>query len=281
MELNQIAYVFDYVVAAIEQNELLADYDRLIAALQGAGEGEDVAVSAELVSQLRADLVAKHQALEPVDLPHAQRTVLEKYGVNVLMGDGVADTLNQLFIDNFMNPAPIVEYVTKLRVDSAETLDRMNHLKTDLAPLLNDPTFAGDPIFVGEIVDSNSLVPMEPLAEEPRGAGRVAQMVKNALTRPTQTRNQNQNGNAIVPFEETPLHLKVAAALPIALAAAGKAIEIYRIYNDSKTTALAPAPEKKQLPSAQPQPVKQQTTRITQQVRYTYSQTTIYIDNRK
>ena len=274
MNLSQLAFVLEYIDDAIVQQHLLADYERLIAALEGVYVTDDesevdtvsetpLEISAELITALRTNLTTKLAAFEPAEWNLVLHSIFVKYGARPLLGEPVVELLNATFLDNFMNPTAVVAVLRELHEQTAELSERVQQLLVDLEPLRADLPEDFSPL-EGEILDS-----AETHLHNPANSG-VVQVIKDNLG------FRSANG-ALVPIDQTALRTKVIAALPIALAAASKAIDLYKVYSDGKNKQITNKPAVQQHPIHTNNNVRT----VTNYVRYTVSQTVVYVNKDK
>lgn len=246
MELRQLTFVLHYVVDAIADRQLPARYERLAAALEAAALDE-TAVAA--VQTERAALYAAQRAVEPVGWDAARLDLLARYGARPLLGEPVVARLNAAFVEHFMAPQEVVRIVRRLGAQTADLDARSRQLLAGLTPLLTAEP-AESPALEGEIIDP--ALPDTLRVGAP--AGGVWQLVRTAVDawRP------NAGNRLPVLHSSSRLPVKeLAAAAPLVVAAAAKALDLYRHYQEGRRAVAPIRPTRPTvLPAAEPRPIR-------------------------
>lgn len=223
MEITDLAAVLERINTIFVDHGLLAATDRLLNALEqimSATKGGDPAIT---ITAPRAALLATHKRVDPIihQWTPDQLTVLEQYRGRHLIGQPAIDTINQAFVDHFMNPAAVHAVITTIRDESAQLHTRAQTMLADLEPMLERTVVIVD----GDENQNN-------FHETDRT---VIQLIRDKLVPVNPTHSP-----------AIPTRAKVMAAVPVALAVAGKAVDLYLRYNN-KSNSNNNQPEPKQL----------------------------------
>lgn len=255
MNINQLAFVLNHIDTSLHDTGLLACYERLIAALVAVKSGERDEMSA--VQAARSELIELLEQTEPLGWTVAQVEVFETYEAGEVLGDSAIERVNQAFVENFMNPAGLLAAIEELHEASMVLAEKVVLLLKGLDPVLDS---AGS--LDGQVLDATEYLPA------PRQG--FGDMLRDRLNLPARNRS-----TAVVSADHVPLSTKIVAAAPIVLAAAGKAIEIYRAYHEAKNSL-----QKKSEPiKVEPTVIQPQQPQVTNYVRYTYRRS-VYVVNR-
>lgn len=211
MDIRQLAFVLEHIVSSIEDYELLVRYEQLILALKQ--------IDVEAVNQCRMKVIDAHEAADPSLFSAEKRAILISYHADKLLGQPTIDHIQNLFVTNFMQPKAIIVGLQTLYDETEQLLERATQLLGGLEPALAQ--MPADEYVEPEIVNHSVHI------SERRG---VLQVIRERVS--------GSQSTALVPLDNTPLKIKVAAALPIALAAAGKAVDLYRLYAEHKSNAV-------------------------------------------
>ena len=265
MELQQLAFVLDYVDTSIHDTELLPAYADLIAALELAQKGDaDAAIAVQKAREL---VVGLHEEIRPKNWPQSQLDILDSYDAQNLIGIPAIARVQSAFVDNFMNPKALIADMQALHDETLALAERVTLLLKGLDPVLTELPEKPQAEFSGaEIVDGGELRPMN------------AQPVRNPLTLIKNRLPNRNNSTALVRTNDVPLATKLMAAAPVVLAAAGKALEVYRSYSDAKQSLAQTKPAVVQQKPAAATPVRANQPG-TSYVRYSYSRS-VYITTR-
>ena len=238
MELKQLAEVLGYIVRAVDDHGLPELYRALIESLQKVVAGTD---SAESVHRNRLALISVLRSAEP-HWGNEHHALFVSYDAALLLGHQSAEQINTLFVEHFMDPDGLSVAIQHLHDETVALRERAFQLFEGISPIMEHlPTVMADNTVVGDVIDS-----------EPR---HWLAVVKNKL----------------VPQNHWPtvgLAPKLLTALPIAIAAASKAVDLYRTHQAQKQPPAVPAKKVVDAtPSASPS---------IQSIQYSYRQS-IYI----
>ena len=259
MELQQLAFVLEYVDTSIHDTPLLAAYNRLIAALAAVAAGDTAALPA--VHEARDAWIAVQRELEPVNWSPTQLAVLETYGVRTLFGELAVGRLLNAFVVHFMDAKGVLRSAELLLAETQTAATQIQLLLKGLDPILTakPPTISVE----GELIDNG--IPVVQTSNGMMGS------LRRRLNLPVKA------DTARLPAKPSiPLATKVAAAAPLIIAAAGKAVELYRAYNELRSPSI---------PNTSSHPIKTPDSTpptVNNYVNYTsYQQTTVFVENRK
>ncbi len=258
MNINQLAFVLNHIDTSLHDTGLLAAYKQLIAALIAVKSGESAEMAT--IQTGRAELIDLLEQTEPLGWTAAQVAAFEMYEAGDVLGDSAVDRVNQAFVENFMNPAGLLAAMEQLHEESVALAEKVIVLLKGL-----DPVLESGGTLDGEIVDWSD----DSAEHYPTSRPTVGAMLRSRFNLPTRN-----NSTAIVPANHIPLSTKIAAAAPVVLAAAGKAIELYRTYHEAKNSLIKAQPTK-----VEPVAIQPQQPQVTNYVRYTYRRS-IYVVNR-
>ncbi|MGB1250641.1 MAG: hypothetical protein ACPG8W_08530 [Candidatus Promineifilaceae bacterium] len=260
MELNQLAFVLDYIDSSIKDTSLLATYEQLIAALAMVASGDETALAD--VHKARESWIAIQHYLEPVNWSHQQLTLLETYNARAIFGELAIGRMLDAFVLNFMNPKGVLNSAEILLAETIGVRDQVGQLIEGLTPLLNAEPALLSPL-EGDLVDSGT--------SGIRKSNGLLQTIRDKFSL------SNHSAGEIVPAQPSvPLATKVAAAAPIILAAAGKAIELYRAYSDLKGASQSSKPASHPIRTS-----AEAAQTVNNYVRYSYRQTTVIMSDKK
>ncbi len=253
MNINQLAFVLTHIDTSLQDTGLFACYDRLIAALVAVKSGDKDEMTT--IQSVRAELLDLLEQTEPLGWTIAQVDLFETYEAGKVLGDSAIERVNQAFVENFMSPAGLLAAIEEIQAESHTLAEKAATLLKGLDPVLDNARTLD-----GEIVEANDRYS----APQPT----IGAMIRNRLNLPP------RNGStAVVPVNQVALSTKIVAAAPVILAAAGKAIELYRTYHETKASLAKAQPQK----SAESAPIQQ--PQVTNYVRYTYRRS-LYVVNR-
>ncbi len=239
MELNQLAFVLDFVDTSIHDTELLPAYNQLITAVANvsAANGESVAA----VHAARKLVIGLHETIDPRNFQFDQLAILDQYDASGLLGAPAIARIQNSFTDNFLDPAGLLAELRALHDETLLLAEKMTLLLKGLDPILTAeslvPAVEGDVMPVG----LRSLP-----AETPR----------NPLSRIKQQLARRNQSSSVIRADEVPLSTKLIAAAPVVIAAAGKALEAYRVYNDKRQPVSRPTTPQAAEQSPPIQPVR-------------------------
>lgn len=224
MEIKQLALVLEQIDQIFVDDALLAATDRLIATLDEVVNG---AAEPSTLTQPRAALLALHEKIDPVAnaWTDEQMMLLDNYGGLNLIGRPAIDTINEAFVEHFMNPAAVLTTLQTLRNESEDLHHRTQSLLGDL-----DPALVNETIIIEEIVEGEYAVTDE-LGDERN----VIQLIRDKLVPTDNVPPEVSNGMPAIPTR-----VKVMAAVPVALAVAGKAVDLYMRYGREKKPVSKP-----------------------------------------
>ncbi len=266
MQIDQLAFVLDFVDTSIHDTELLPAYTKLIAAVEQAKQAVDG--SLEMVHRCREELLALHEQIHPHGWTPEQVAVLESYNAQALIGIPAIVRIQDAFVTNFMSPKPLMAELQALHDETLALAERVTLLLTGLDPVLTElpegvVASADGELIEGEVVDGE----LRPMSNQP--SRNPLALIRNRMP------NRSGQSTALVRADDVPLSTKLIAAAPVVLAAAGKALEVYRTYSEAKNTLAKP-----EKPAAQPPAVPVQHTQpANSYVRYSYSRS-VYITTR-
>lgn len=270
MQIDQLAFVLDYVDTSIHDTELLPAYQGLLDAVSDV-KREQTAAGIELVHERREALFSLLEAIHPHAWSSEQMDILESYDAVPLLGIPAIVRIQAAFIENFMNPKALVADLDALHHETLALAERVTLLLKGLDPVLTDlpeQTVAfvdGEPVD-GEVVDGN-------LRSMPDG------QVRNPLAVIRSRLNNQKESTAVVRADDSiPLATKLIAAAPVVLAAAGKALEVYRTYNDAKQSLAKTKPQQQAPKTSYPSSVATGQPGL-KYVRYSYHRS-VYITTR-
>jgi hypothetical protein len=198
---------------------------------------------------------------EPLGWTVMQMDAFRTYHADRVLGDGAVERVNQAFVENFMRPAGLLAAIEQLVEESNVLAEQVVLLLKGLDPVLDS---AGS--LDGEIVEWSDDLSRS--AEQFPKQQTIGEMIRSRFNLPARN-----HSTAIVPANQISLSTKIVAAAPVVLAAAGKAIELYRTYHEAKNSLVKKNEPAKVTPSVIQQP---QTTNY---VRYTYRRS-VYVVNR-
>lgn len=259
MELQQLAFVLEYVDTSINDTSLLAAYDRLIAALAAVAAGDTAALPS--VHTARDAWIAVQRDLEPVNWSPAQLAILETYGARTLFGELAVGRLLNAFVVHFMDAKGVLHSAEALLAETQTVAAQIQQLLKGLDPILTaePPTVSVE----GELVENGI-----PVVQASNG---VMGSLRKRLNLPAKVDTERLPAKPSIP-----LATKVAAAAPLIIAAAGKAVELYRAYNELRSPSV---------PNTSSHPIKtpdSAPSTVNNYVSYTtYQQTTVVVENRK
>lgn len=221
MEIKQLAFVLEKINEFFGEGQMLSATDQLIAVLEQTVAGND---TADQLNDHRQQLYSLHTAVELKELTSwtdGQLQLFDKYGGRHLLGQSVIDQINKSFVDNLMHPAAVLATVQSIRNQSAALHGRAQLLLTDLDPVLFDEEEKIDGLIEAEydIINNN------PVYINDHGQRVVERLRHHFLaTKTVQT-----------PTDHIPIRAKAIAAMPVALAVAGKAIDLYIRHKQTKS----------------------------------------------
>ncbi len=231
MEIKQLAFVLEKIDTIFTEKQVLAATDKLIVALEKMVAGESTAAT---LNHCREQLYALHTAIEPTHWTSEQLALLDSYGGRTLLGQSVIAQINAAFIDNLMNPTAVLAVVQEIRAQSAALHTRAQALLADL-----DPALINADVMVEEIVEAEyDIIDEEGMYADGRDRN-VVQLIRDRL-----------GPVDMQPVGDTmPMRVKVMAAVPVALAVAGKALDLYlrnkqpAVADQVKVGQSRPAPQ--------------------------------------
>lgn len=269
MQINELVAVLEHIDTSIHDTELLPTYKTLATALAALAQGERAPLAT--VQPARTRLVTILSTCEPVGWTPAQMAIFESYGGRALLGEPVAAQIDGAFVEYFMDPSALHAFVDDLRLRTRQLAETVGELLAGLSPVLAEIAAGRAPVLTGDVVDAGEGVALRAL-QRAGGAGEtggVWDALRARLHLPA------RRGGTLVATDGATLATRVVAAAPVILAAAAKALELYRDYHERRAVAPSRAPVAAVQPVAQPAapPAAPPTASY---VRYTYRQS-VYI----
>jgi hypothetical protein len=225
MEIRHLAHALEHVLDALEGGQLTTRYARLAAALE-------MAPGREAAAAVAVERAALYAALRENDPPLPDIT-LEQIGAHALLGEPVITRLNGAFVEHYMHPRAVVAVVRDLAQQTAALEQHSRELLEGLTPLLRAEAERA-PVLSGEIIPAETAGKRSP--------GALWRQVRELLAanRPIPVLLSSR-ALTLAPVLSSRLTMRqIGAAIPLVVAAAIRAIELYDQFQAARRAALPP-----------------------------------------